>query len=165
MALIWGLPRVVISWSAFLAGWVGLVGIGLVLHYGLFELLADLWQSLGVQAEPIMQRPLLATSLADFWGRRWNLAFRDLAHTFVYRPLQSALTPAGALLAAFLVSGLIHDLVISVPSHGGYGLPTTYFLLQALGQLLEHSPFGKRLGLRRGLRGRLFTGAPAVLPG
>jgi len=65
----------------------------------------------------------------------------------------------GADLAGFLVfvaSGLIHDLVISVPARGGYGLPTIYFLLQGTGMTIEHSRFGKQIGLGQGWQGWCF---------
>jgi hypothetical protein len=72
---------------------------------------------------------------------------------------------AVAILASFLFSGLVHDVVISLPAGGGYGGPTLFFLLQAAGLLLE--PRLRRRGLVSGWRGRLFAAAflvpPAVL--
>jgi hypothetical protein len=57
---------------------------------------------------------------------------------------------------------LVHDLIISLPARGGFGLPTLYFLLQGAGVLIEKSPFGRRH--LRGSAGRVFAIALAVLP-
>src|SRR5439155_22786219 len=97
----------------------------------------------GVAVEPIMQHPLGATSLADFWGR-WNRGFRDLAFRLIFRPLHRRIGVVGATLATFLFSGLVHDLVISVPARGGYGLPTLYFLIQGIGVVFEKSSIGRK---------------------
>jgi hypothetical protein len=147
-----------------LAAWTALVGIVFTLHFGLFHLLALAWQAVGVRAVPIMDAPVRATSLAEFWGRRWNRAFRDLAHAYVFRPLVRRYGPTPATWATFLVSGLVHDLVISVPAGGGFGLPTAYFLVQGLGHALERSPLGRRLGLGTGVRGWLFCLAVTAGP-
>ena len=57
-----------------------MLGLILLLHFGSFELIALFWQSRGVNAKPIMSAPLRATSLAEFWGKRWNLGFRQFSH-------------------------------------------------------------------------------------
>jgi hypothetical protein len=152
-----------------LAGWIGMIGLILMLHFGLFDLASIGWRVAGVEVDPIMDAPLRSTSLGEFWGRRWNGAFNRLALDFVFRPLarqrggrrsRDAATRsrrsstlhfpvAYATLAAFLVSGLIHELVISLPANDGYGLPTAYFLLQGSGILLQHS--------RPNFRGRFST--------
>ena len=56
-------------------------------------------------------------------------------------------------MIAFAVSGLIHELVISLPAGAGYGLPTGYFLLQGLAVLA-----GRQWNvLRNGISGWVFT--------
>ena len=156
-ALLWAVSPRIPSENHLLAGWTGLVGLILILHFGLFHLLALVWQAFGINAEPIMRKPLRARSLGEFWGSRWNLGFRRLSHDLVFQPLRAWVGIAGATVAAFLASGLIHDLVISVPAGGGYGLPTAYFGLQGLGVIVERSKVGKGVGLGAGLSGRVFT--------
>ena len=70
----------------------------------------------------------------------------------------------GALLAGFLISGLVHEVVISLPARAGFGLPTLFFLIQAGAILFERSAVGRRLGLGQGATGRLFTLAALALP-
>ena len=140
------------------------VGLILILHFGTFQLVALLWQGIGVRAEPIMSAPLRSTSLGEFWGKRWNLGFRQLAHELIFRPLYRKLGPDTAGFLVFVISGLIHDLVISLPARGGYGLPTLYFLLQGAGVTVERSRFGKRLGLGQGVRGWCLHDGVLVLP-
>ena len=224
-------------------------GVILLLHFGTFQLLALIWQRFGVAVEPLMRAPLLATSLGEFWGARWNTGFHAVAHEFLFRPLRRLLgsldvryrtdlqkTPSSKIqtpnkhqapntkdrfnafarvqssnktvrcaqvhhahwslgtwsffgswilvfgssswvfgikrlivkslpvLGVFFVSGLVHELVITLPARGGYGLPTAYFLLQGLGLVLERSTLGRRLGLGSGLRGRLFAIVVAAAP-
>jgi hypothetical protein len=126
----------------YAAAWLGMIATVLLLHFGLFDLLAIAWRARGIPVEPIMQHPMRATSLADFWSR-WNRGFRDLAFKLIFRPLHRRVGIVIATLATFLFSGLVHDLVISVPAHGGYGLPTIYFLIQGFGILFEKSAIGR----------------------
>jgi hypothetical protein len=154
--LLWIVPRSLPQEQPLLRGWIGMFGLILLLHFGAFHLVALLWQSLGIKAEPIMSAPLRSRSLGDFWGKRWNLGFRQLAHELIFRPLHRKLGADAAGLLVFMISGLIHDLVISLPARGGYGLPTLYFLLQGTGITVERSRFGKRLGLGHGIRGWFF---------
>ena len=79
-------PRFVES-HPLVAGWVAMTGFVSILHFGVSQLLSILWRSAGVNARHIMHKPVFARSLADFWGDRWNLAFRDLMHKLVFQPL------------------------------------------------------------------------------
>lgn len=164
LALVFVGVRLATPWSPWLAGWIGLVGLAMFLLFGLAHLLSVVWRLLGVAALPIMNRPHRAASLAEFWGARWNLAFHDIGRLFVFHPLRRRIGAALAVVAVFLFSGVVHDLVMSVPARGGSGWPTLYFLLQAAGVLLERSEFGKEFGLSRGWRGRLFAATLVLLP-
>ncbi len=162
--LLCSLARFVPAHRPLVAGWIGMIGLAFVLHFGIFHVLALLWQSAGIDAPHIFRSPMLARSVGDLWGSRWNLAFRDLAHTFVFRPLVGRGGVFGASLATFVVSGLVHELVISLPAGAGYGLPTAYFLIQWFGLVVERSWIGRRLGLRHGFIGWLFAFVVVVGP-
>lgn len=156
-ALFWGFARLVFPHHPLIVGWIGLFGLIFLLHFGTFHLIALFWQTFGIAARPIMKNPFFATSLSDFWSHRWNLAFRQLAHRLAFHPLHKRIGPDAAMFVAFLGSGLIHDLVISLPAQGGYGLPAAYFVLQGVGLAVERSTFGRSLGLGKGFMGWAFT--------
>lgn len=85
---------------------------------------------LGMEMEPQVDRPYLASSLRDFWGRRWNLMVPAILRPSVYRPVRARLGDAAGVLAAFLVSGLMHEVIFyyimwQPPS----GEVTAFFLL------------------------------------
>ncbi len=134
-ALVWFAAP--LATAPLLKGWIGLVGVIFILHFGTFHLASLAWRRAGVQAEPIMRAPILSSSLGELWGKRWNLGFRDIAHELIFAPFAPRLGSAGAAFAVFIASGLVHELVISVPAGGGYGLPTAYFAVQGLGVLAE----------------------------
>lgn len=156
--------RVISPGHPMLGGWSGMIGLALFLHFGTFHLVALAWQRVGLGVRPIMQKPLLSRSLSELWGKRWNLGFRFLSHTWVFQPLQKRFGLMVATMGAFLASGLLHDLVISVPARAGYGLPTAYFLVQRLGVVVERSEAGQSLGLGGGVRGWLWTAVIAAGP-
>jgi hypothetical protein len=162
---IWLLCSVARKFEAPLAqGWVGMIGLVLVLHFGSFALLAVFWNAIGVPVVPIMNQPSGALSLADFWGRRWNRAFRDLAHPLIFVPVARRYGQRAAGWAGFAISGFVHELVISVPAGAGYGLPTLYFLLQAMGFMLERKVnLGRSHLASRWLFTHAFTALPAFI--
>jgi alginate O-acetyltransferase complex protein AlgI len=142
-----------------------LVGLSLALHFGVFTILAAFWRALGVDARPLFRAPILSTSLHEFWSKRWNLAFSEMTALAIYRPATTALGRRGAIVAAFIVSGLLHELAISVPVKAGYGGPSLYFLLHGL--LVSIETWLERRGARINSipwLGRIWTLAALVLP-
>jgi len=153
-----------LSERPYVVGWIGMIGTVLTLHFGFFHLMSCAWRRIGVDAAPLMDWPLSSASVSEFWGRRWNTAFRDLTYRFLFRPLAFRVGAPGALFGGFLFSGVVHDAVISLPARGGYGGPTLFFSFQAGAIFLERSAFGRRAGLGRGAKGRAFTLAVLLIP-
>jgi len=123
-------------------------------------LLAIAWRADGLDVRPIMDAPLKSTTLGEFWGRRWNGAFNQVAFEILFRPLARTTGPTIGTIVAFLASGLIHELVISLPARAGYGLPAAYFLLQGCGVIIQH----RVTRIRRGMAGRVFTVLVVAVP-
>lgn len=149
----------ILSWrwtgSRVLATVFALPGLSLILHFGLFNLACGFWRLFGVPTYTLFPAPLMSTSLAEFWGRRWNLPFTEMIQRALYRPLAS---PMGRNLAAatgFLFSGVLHECAISVPVMQGFGLPMVYFIIHgalvvlerstSLGAWLNNHPFAARI--------------------
>ncbi|CAI9088308.1 OLC1v1022608C1 [Oldenlandia corymbosa var. corymbosa] len=74
----------------------------------------------GLELEPPSDEPYLSSSLQEFWGKRWNLTVTNILRETVYKPVRSAsaallgkeLAPLPAVLASFVVSGLMHELLL-----------------------------------------------------
>ncbi|KAI3849464.1 hypothetical protein MKX03_033756 [Papaver bracteatum] len=74
---------------------------------------------LGLELEPQFNNPFLSTSLQDFWGKRWNLVVTGILRPTIYQPVQficarifgKRWAQLIALLATFVVSGLMHELI------------------------------------------------------
>jgi Membrane bound O-acyl transferase family len=164
VVLFWKMARAIPEDHEIFRGWVGMVGLILMLHFGSFHLLSCAWRTIGVRARPLMNKPIWSASLSEFWGKRWNTAFRDTTYRFLFQPLSRHMSPQWAVGVGFFLSGLVHDLVISVPSGGGYGGPTVFFIVQGASLLAERSAAGRSLGLGRGWTGGLFTKLALVLP-
>ncbi|MEK6607583.1 MAG: MBOAT family protein [Myxococcota bacterium] len=91
---------------------------------------AGLRATRGVDCDDAFHAPLLATSPADFWGRRWNTWVNATLYRYVFRPAGGRRQPARGTMAAFLVSGLVHEAMVDVASASFTGAMTAYFLLQ-----------------------------------
>ncbi|KAK3144545.1 hypothetical protein QOZ80_4AG0314560 [Eleusine coracana subsp. coracana] len=87
--------------------------------------------TLGAELEPPFDRPYLASSLRDFWGRRWNLAVPALLRPCVYRPVRVRSGSAAAgVVAAFLVSGVMHEVMFYyITLRPGNGEVTAFFAI------------------------------------
>ncbi|KAL6899820.1 hypothetical protein ACP4OV_006478 [Aristida adscensionis] len=92
--------------------------------------LAALGRALGMELEPQFDRPYLSASLRDFWGRRWNLMASAVLRPAVYDPVRARRGAAAGVLATFLVSGLMHEVVaFYLTERAPTGKLTAFFLL------------------------------------
>jgi len=129
-----------------------LVGLSLILHFGILNLCTAFWRSFGVNVSELFQAPYKSKSLKEFWGKRWNIAFSEMTTLIAYRPLKTKVGIEKALIISFLLSGLLHEVAISIPVMAGFGLPMIYFVIHAFAMHLEaHSVFLQKLLQRKWL--------------
>ena len=121
------------------AVWMGIAGVLLVVHLGYAELLTWYVQRLGYPVRALFDRPWVSRSLAEFWTRRWNVAFVEMDRVLFLPLLRRWLSPRAAAFGVFLISGLLHELAISFPAGSGYGLPMAYFGIHAVAVYAERS--------------------------
>ncbi|KAJ4704027.1 acyl-CoA--sterol O-acyltransferase 1-like [Melia azedarach] len=96
---------------------------------------------------PLFNRPYLATSLQDFWGRRWNLLSSSILRETIYLPTRNALkgvvgflsAKVAALILTLAVSGIMHEIMFYYITCGKKPTweVTQYFVLQAIAMVFE----------------------------
>ncbi|MCH2023793.1 MAG: membrane bound O-acyl transferase family-domain-containing protein [Saprospiraceae bacterium] len=121
-------------------------GMSFILHFGILNLSTVLWRSLGVDVIELFLEPARSRSLKEFWGKRWNMAFSEMTALIIYKPLVGKYGKNTAMLSAFLVSGILHEIAISFPVGIGYGFPLLFFVIHGIGMTAENmSPFVKKI--------------------
>ncbi|RLM56233.1 putative long-chain-alcohol O-fatty-acyltransferase 4 [Panicum miliaceum] len=104
----------------------------------LLPCLAVAGRALGMEMEPQFDRPYLSASLGDFWGRRWNLVASAALRAAVHDPVRARLGAPASVLAAFLVSGLMHEVVLYyLTFQAPTGRVTAFFALHGAGVCAE----------------------------
>jgi hypothetical protein len=114
-----------------------LAGVSFILHFGILNISSASWRLAGVEVSELFRAPYKSTSLKEFWGKRWNLAFSEMTALIAYRPLREKVGPETAVILSFLLSGLLHEIAISFPVNAGYGLPMIYFSIHAAAMQAE----------------------------
>ena len=109
----------------------------MIFHLGIFNIGAGVWSCFGVNVVPLMDDPWKAKSLSEFWGKRWNIAFIQMTRITVFMPLAKRTNSNFALIISFIISGIFHEVALTLPVYSNYGMPLAYFLLQAILVLLE----------------------------
>lgn len=113
---------------------------------------------LPAQWPPVFNDPWNATSLSEFWAKRWHLLFRDIFVNIGGVPASHLFGRAGGVLGAFFVSGLLHYIGLFGLGNGSDALGMIgFFMLNGCGVILE--AFWKRRTGHRvgGLLGRGWT--------
>ncbi|KAF8552901.1 hypothetical protein OG21DRAFT_1442750 [Imleria badia] len=119
--------------------------LALVWTYAALQSCYDLCTILGVlilgqdptQWPPVFDAPWRATSLADFWGRRWHQLFRQIFLYLGGYPLSSIVGRAGIVIGSFLVSAVYHDIVLITLNSESEWRMLVGFGMVAVGILIE----------------------------
>ncbi|HLO98790.1 MAG TPA: MBOAT family protein, partial [Fimbriimonas sp.] len=135
--------------------WIAIFSLLSIIHFGISGILLTLLRMQGRPVKPLFMFPFQSKTLMEFWTRRWNMAFVEMGRRLFQPRLNRIVGRKNAVFGIFIISAGLHELAISYPSRGGYGLPSLYFLLTLVGILVERK-------LR--IRSRLWTAIWILLP-
>jgi hypothetical protein len=147
--------------STWTQGYLGAVPLYLLTH--LLTLSVELAFGATGHAFPTHMRwPFLASSIDEFWGRRWATWVSEWFRQVIFKRYRTQ--PLFGGLLVFVVSGLWHEVLIDVPLLAFYGINVLggwllYFVIQGVGAALERLLFERASPLRV-----LFAWAVIVLP-
>jgi Membrane bound O-acyl transferase family len=156
--------------SRFLIRW----GIGLIFVYTLsdaaYRFATLLFLALGYEAYALHPAPILAVTVKEFWGERWNRTVSAWFFEHILRPFARARMPRVGVFMSFVASGVLHGyLVATVASFAMVGVMFLYFVAQGVLVLLEmrfHATTWHRTVARGWTLGLMICGSPLfVEPG
>lgn len=119
--------------------WLGIIGVATTVHLGYSDVLSALIRWLGFPVRRLFDNPLSSLTLREFWSVRWNRPFVEMNKVLFLPLLSPWMGRKAAVTGAFVVSGVLHELAISLPVKAGWGGPLFYFAFQALGMRLQKS--------------------------
>ena len=143
LSLVFGLcylytPSVPLLWKAITFN---------LLVYLMASFIMDLPASLvpaSIALEAHFNEPYLSSSLADFWGRRWNLCVSSMLRSTIYDPVKKHFGPFPGVMATFFVSGVAHVQILYYTTGAISGEWLLFFLvhgvLVCVESLLPRSP-------------------------
>lgn len=76
-------------------------------------LLEGIGRLLGARVPPVQRHPILARSLRDFWGERWNLVVNRWLRQHCFVPLARRGHAGAGLALAFAVSVALHTWIVA----------------------------------------------------
>lgn len=87
--------------------------VGVVFLYASVDLLLEgvprfCFSVAGASMNTLHRNPILASSLREFWGRRWNRIVSGWLNAFIFLPLARRHRPGLGLTCAFLMSAAMH---------------------------------------------------------
>ncbi|MFI5456229.1 MAG: MBOAT family protein [Isosphaerales bacterium] len=163
-ALLWLVPHLLPAATPLtIRFWIALVGLGFLSLFARLDVAALIFRAMGFPVEKLMDCPIAATTLGDFWGRRWNRVVSGMMREVIFFPVARRAGARVALFAVFVYTGLYHE-GISFMARSGYGGPMLYFLVQYLGVAIENGRPARRLLRGHAWLGRAWTVAVVVLP-
>ncbi|KAL6842669.1 hypothetical protein ACP4OV_027513 [Aristida adscensionis] len=111
---------------------------------------------LGASLERQFSTPLATSSLSGFWGRQWNLMAVDLLRASAYEPVRARWGRDAGVLAAFLMSGVLHELLYwYLTLQRPTGEMLRFFVFHAVLQIAER--WARAAGLRRPPRAAAYV--------
>ncbi|KAG1887637.1 hypothetical protein F4604DRAFT_1645516 [Suillus subluteus] len=115
------------------------------------------------QWPPSFDSPWRATSLREFWSRRWHQWLRRQFIFFGGRPLSLLFGRVGGVIGAFLVSGFLHHVALSAidPSSEMWRMVMPFGMM-GVGMIIERAVAGNKTG---GWMGWIWTMCWMVLWG
>ena len=162
--VLWGVPYVLPAATPLtIRFWIALVGLTFLFLIARLDFYALVFRAMGFAVEKLWDCPIAATTLGEFWGKRWNRIVSGMSREVIFFPIARRAGARLALFAVFLYSGLYHE-IVSFIADAGYGGPFVYFMLQYLGVAIENVRAVRRHLQAHPWLGRAWTLAVVVLP-
>jgi hypothetical protein len=146
----WLLAHVASTWLAWqlvfehadAGAWLQRWGCGVILSYSLVESVQSalllIYAGLGVEHRRVNDYPILSTTLAEFWGRRWNRAVSGWLNDNLFLPLARRRHATLGICAAFAGSTALHFWFAWVPLDlVGGAMMASFFVIHGAAMLLE----------------------------